>query len=161
MPTIIKNKTITDSPFELVDAESADIRANNVLLPLAVFLENSAAIKGRNDIGVWIDAGEDVEDIEAVANQLPIIALNFPAFGDGRAYSSANILRRKFGYKGEIRAVGDVRRDQLEQMLSCGINAFDMAEGQDLEQSLDGLKHFSHNYQGTIDRPEPLFRHRE
>jgi len=161
MPTIIKDKTITESPFELVDTENADIKANNVLLPLAFFLENSAAIKGRNDIGVWIDAGEDVEDIEAVVNQLPIIALNFPTFGDGRAYSSANILRRKFGYKGEIRAVGDVRRDQLEQMLSCGINAFEMAAGQDLEKSLSGLKRFSYNYQGTIDRPEPLFRHRE
>ena len=161
MPTIIKDKSIIDSPFEKVDAENADINASNVLLPLVFVLENKAAIKGRNDIGVWIDAGEDVEDIEALANQLPIIALNFPAFNDGRAYSSANILRRKFGYQGEIRAVGDVRRDQLEQMVNCGINAFDMAEGQNLEQSLNGLKSFSYNYQGTIDRPDPLFRQRK
>ncbi len=160
MPAIIKDKKIAETPFTVVDAQNADINATNVLLPLTFLLANEQAIDGRDDIGVWIDADEDVEDIRHLANQLPVIALNFPTFVDGRAYSSANILRRTFDYKGEIRAVGDVRRDQLEQMLSCGINAFDMAEGQDLEKSVEGLKTFSYNYQGTIDRPKPLFRRR-
>ena len=160
MPVIIKDKKIVETPFTLVDAQNADINATNVLLPLTFLLANAEAIAGRHDIGVWIDAGEDVEDIRHLANQLPVIALNFPSFVDGRAYSSANILRRTFEYQGEIRAVGDVRRDQLEQMFSCGINAFDMAEGQDLEKSVEGLRSFSYNYQGTVDRPEPLFRQR-
>ena len=160
MPIIIRDQTIVETLFEMVDAETADLNASHVILPLAFVLTNAEAIKARADIGVWIDAGEDVEDIQHIVNQLPIIALNFPSFVDGRAYSSANILRRKFGYTGEIRAVGDVRRDQLEQMLSCGINAFEMAQGQDLEKSVACLKGFSYNYQATVDRPDPLFRQR-
>jgi len=159
MPTIIKDRTITESEFQVADADT-DISSNNILLPLATYLENRAVLAGRNDVGVWIDAGEDVEDIQDVANSLPIIALNFPNFVDGRAYSSANLLRRKFHYEGEIRAIGDVRRDQLEQMLRCGFNAFQMADGQNLEASLLGLDGFTYNYQTTIDRPDPLFQNR-
>lgn len=160
MPTIIKDSAITRSEFHVVKEENVDISAPHIILPLALFLRNKATLATRNDVGIWLDAGEEVEDIEDIANDLPIIALNFPVFGDGRAYSSANILRRKFNYPGEIRAIGDVRRDQLEQMLRCGFNSFEMADGQDLEASLLGLKGFTYNYQTSIDRPDPLFRSR-
>jgi len=89
-----------------------------------------------------------------------VIALNFPSFFDGRSLSSANILRRRYGYTGELRAIGDVRRDQLDQMQRCGINAFQLAEGQDIRKALSSLSSFSYNYQSSIDRPEPLFRQR-
>ena len=159
MPIIIKDKAITDSEFQVAD-ETVDISTSNVLLPLATYLANKEALVGRNDIGIWLEAGENVEDIEQLANSVPIIGLNFPSFGDGRAYSSANILRRKFNYQGELRAIGDVRRDQLEQMQRCGFNSFQMADGQDVEKSLAGLEGFSYNYQTSIDRPDPLFQKR-
>lgn len=160
MTNLIKDQAITSSDFSVVDLESASVEAGNQILPLAFYLENKAALKGRNDIGVWLEAGEEIEDLEADIHDLPVIAFNFPAFADGRAYSSANVLRRKMAYEGEIRAIGDVRRDQLSQMLHCGFNAFELAEGQDPEKCLAALEAFTENYQSTVAQPEPLFRRR-
>ena len=108
---------------------------------------------------VFIDSHENVESIKEFASNLAVIALNFPAFSDGRSYSSANLLRREYGYKAELRATGDVRIDQLEQMIRCGFNAFQLAEGQNIEQALEKLKGFPFSYQPAFDR-EPLFRQR-
>jgi len=160
MPTIIIDKAIVDSPFVPAEKDNADVSANDIMLPLAVYLEHRDRLKGRSDVGVWIDAHEEVEEIADFVDELPVIALNFPTFFDGRSLSSANILRRKYGYTGEVRAIGDVRRDQLDQMQRCGINAFQLAEGQDIHKALSSLSSFSYNYQSSIDRPEPLFRQR-
>lgn len=160
MPSLIKDRSITTSEFTVVDLEAATVEGSNQILPLSFYLENKDALQGRNDIGVWLEAGEEIEDLEAHIHNLPVIALNFPAFADGRAYSSANVLRRSMAYEGEIRAIGDVRRDQLNQMLNCGFNAFELAEGQDAEKCLAALEGFSQNYQSTVERPEPLFRRR-
>ena len=160
MPTIIKDRAITESDFSAVDTESVNLESGNQILPLAFYLENREALKGRNDIGVWLEAGEDIEELSEYVNEIPVIALNFPAFGDGRAYSSANILKRTLNYQGEIRAIGDVRRDQLNQMLNCGFNAFELADGQNIDKCLAALDGFSQNYQATVERPEPLFRRR-
>ena len=160
MPTIIKNRVLTDSEFSIADTDSANIESGHQILPLAFYLENREALRGRNDIGVWLEAGEEIEDLADFVNELPVIAMNFPVFGDGRNYSSANILKRSMQYQGEIRAIGDVRRDQLHQMLDCGFNAFELAEGQDADKCLAALDGFSQNYQATVERPEPLFRRR-
>ena len=130
------------------------------MLPMNALLEHIASLSGRRDLGVWLDADEDVEELEVHLDQIDVIALNFPTYNDGRALSSANILRRRYGFEGELRAVGDVRRDQLEQMQRGGCNAFSMAEGQDSAAALSGMKGFSHSYQSAIDRTEPLFRSR-
>jgi uncharacterized protein (DUF934 family) len=110
-------------------------------------------------VGVWLEADEEADAILSDLSGISVIALNFPAFSDGRAYSTANILRRQLHYKGEIRAIGDVRIDQLEQMLRCGFDAFQLADGQDSTLAVEKLKGFSHSYQATIDR-EPLFKQR-
>lgn len=160
MPTIILDKAITDSPFSAVGADEADPGASNVLLPLQTWLEHRDQLKGRDDVGVWLAADEEVEAIADHVDEIPVIGLHFPNFFDGRSLSSANLLRRKYGFKGELRAIGDVRRDQLLDMYRCGINAFEIAEGQDLDKALAALNGFTYNYQSTIDRPEPLFRRR-
>lgn len=160
MPSLIKDQTITESEFSVADAETASIESSNTILPLPFYLEHRAQLKGRNDVGVWLEAGEDIEDIAEFVNELPVVALNFPAFADGRAYSSANLLKRTMQYHGEVRAIGDVRRDQLSQMVHCGFNAFELAEGQDAAKCLEALEGFSYNYQSTVATPEPLFRKR-
>jgi uncharacterized protein (DUF934 family) len=165
MPIIIKDGAIIDSPFTVISIddlnENPDISDQpNGLLPQPFYLEQHAALAGRKDIGVWLSSSDEVEGMAGMILQLPVIALHFPTFGDGRAYSSAVILRTRLQYQGEIRAIGDVRRDELEQMQRCGINAFQLAEGQDLEASQQALSAFSYSYQASIDRPTPLFRHR-
>ena len=109
---------------------------------------------------VWLDADEEVESLASCVETIPVIGLNFPAFMDGRAYSSAALLRQHYRFAGEIRAIGDVRIDQLEQMIRCGFNAFQLAEGQDASMALQKLSGFPWSYQQTADR-QPLFRNRE
>lgn len=114
---------------------------------------------GERAQAVWLDADQEVESIADFLEEIPAIALNFPAFSDGRAYSNAAILRRHHNFSGEIRAIGDVRLDQLEQMVRCGFDAFELAEGQNTEKALAMIEGFSFSYQQTVDR-EPLFRKR-
>ncbi len=164
MTRIIKDGAVQESPFVMVLDATVDTTSPNLILPLELYLASRGTQGINRDAGVWLDSDEAVEsliegDPDGWSNS-PVIALNFPAFNDGRALSSANILRRKYGFSGEIRAVGDVRRDQLEQMMRCGFNAFQMAEGHDPEAAIAGLKSFSENYQITADRQEPLFRRR-
>ena len=125
--------------------------------PLATLAEFLAA--DQKPTAVFIDSDEDIESIKEFSATLSVIALNFPAFSDGRSYSSANLLRREYGYKAELRAVGDIRIDQLEQMIRCGFNAFQLADGQNVEQGLEKLQGFSFSYQPAFNR-EPLFRAR-
>ena len=89
-----------------------------------------------------------------------VIAVNFPKFSDGRGYSIGRLLRERFGYKGELRAVGEVARDHLHAMEQCGFNAFQLREGEDPKEALAAFGDFSDSYQATAARPEPLFRRR-
>ncbi|MFD2189978.1 DUF934 domain-containing protein [Pistricoccus aurantiacus] len=96
---------------------------------------------------------------ESLADQ-PVIAIDFPAFTDGRGYTLARQLRERYGYRGEIRAVGDVLIDQLFYMHRCGFDAFLLREDQVVEDALNAQHTFSLSYQISIDTPEPLFLRR-
>ncbi|MBC7804331.1 MAG: DUF934 domain-containing protein [Candidatus Parcubacteria bacterium] len=91
---------------------------------------------------------------------LGVIAVNFPKFGDGRGYSIARQLRERHGYKGELRAVGEVARDHLHAMAQCGFDAFELREGENAQEALKGFGDFSEQYQATAAQPVPLFRRR-
>ena len=111
--------------------------------------------------GIWLDTNEQVEEIPDDLEHFQVIALNFPKFTDGRHYSSARLLRERYGYKGEIRAIGDVLRDQLFYMRRCGFDAFAIRADRDPEDALQSLKDFSVRYQAAVDERLPLFRRRQ
>ncbi|MBL0231488.1 MAG: DUF934 domain-containing protein [Moraxellaceae bacterium] len=92
--------------------------------------------------------------------QLDIIALDFPAFADGRGYSYAVLLRQRYGFTGELRATGDVFKDNLFYLKRCGFNSFAVRADKDLQVSLQGLTDFSEVYQASIDQNQPLYRRR-
>ena len=79
---------------------------------------------------------------------------------DGRGYSIARLLRERYGFKGEIRAIGDVLQDQLFPMKRVGFNAYALPEGKNLDKALASLRVFSETYQAAVDQPQPLFRRR-
>jgi uncharacterized protein (DUF934 family) len=114
------------------------------------------------------EAGEVVrlepqDDPASVAGRLGRAArveVNFPKFGDGRGYSIAFLLRERYGYKGELRAVGWVVRDHLLYMENCGFDAFLLREGEDPAEALTGFNDFSEAYQASVTKPLPLFRRR-
>jgi uncharacterized protein (DUF934 family) len=106
---------------------------------------------------------EPADDPAAVAGELGRVArieVNFPKFGDGRGYSLARLLRERYGYRGELRAVGHITRDLLFFLESCGFDAFELREGEDLHQALASFDDFSESYQASVARPQPLFRRR-
>ena len=112
-----------------------------------------------DNIAVWLNSDEGVGDLGEGLHGLPLVALNFPVFSDGRAYSKARELR-EIGYKGEVRAIGDVLRDQLFYMSRCGFNAFQLRHDQDPEDCLAAFEDFQTTYTATVTEPVPLFRRR-
>ena len=117
MQRIIKNDQLVDETWHLLPKEQTldDLcNSDDLIVPLHLWLDHAHALKARDGgLGVWLDAHEQVEDIADDLEYFQVIALNFPSFTDGRHYSSARLLRERYGYKGEIRAIGDVLRDQL------------------------------------------------
>jgi uncharacterized protein (DUF934 family) len=106
---------------------------------------------------------QPADDPAAFAHRLAgikVIAINFPRFGDGRGYSIARLLRERYGYKGELRATGEVARDHLHAMAQCGFDAFELREGEDPQEALAAFGDFSETYQATVAQPQPLFRRR-
>ncbi len=167
MSRIIKDDAIVDdawSVFRLGEGESAATVAlpeQPALLPLALWQARKEEIIGAGaPIGVWLASSEGVEAIAADLPHFALVALDFPKFTDGRAYSSARLLRERYAYRGEVRAIGDVLRDQLFFMKRCGFNAFALREGKDIDAALSGFSDFSERYQNAVDVPLPLFRRR-
>lgn len=135
-----------------------------VIVPLSVWRARKDALSARfaqGEIGVWIDSFEILEDLTSSVddiNALPLIAINFPRFVDGRGFSLASLLRTRYGYKNELRAVGDVLRDQLYFMKRCGFDAYKIRADRSAEDALASLRDFSEPYQGSVDNPLPVWR---
>lgn len=111
-------------------------------------------------VALVIPNDADIDDLGCDVSGFSTIILEFPAFKDGRAYSQARILRSRFLYTGEIRARGNVLRDQILFMKRCGFNAFELA-GSDAEGASAALSEFSHVYQTSADGASPLWRRRQ
>ncbi len=167
MSKIIKNDRIVDDAWQvltLAEGETAEAVAlpdAPSLLPLTVWLARKDEILARAaPVGVWLDSSEGPEALAGDLEHLALIGVNFPKFVDGRGYSSARLLRERYNYRGEIRAIGDVLQDQLFYMKRCGIDAYAVRADKDIEAALAGLRVFSETYQAAVDQPQPLFRRR-
>jgi len=167
MSKIIKNGQIVDDAWQVFKLsegetpESVNLPDGSTLLPLAVWLARKTEILAAgNPFGVWLESSEGPEALAGDLAHFAVIGVNFPKFADGRGYSSARLLRERYGYQGEIRAIGDVLQDQLFYMKRCGIDAFAVREDKDIEAALAGLNVFSDAYQAAVDQPQPLFRRR-
>ena len=164
MPKLIKDRVVVDDVWTLLrDATGLDEvpAATPVIVPLALWERHRDALSARGGVGVWLAPSDDLKALAGDVHRLPLIAVDFPQFTDGRGYSTARLLREKYHFQGELRAVGDVLRDQLYYLQACGFNAFAIRPDRDAAQALTGLSDFSDNYQATATRPLPLFRRRE
>jgi uncharacterized protein (DUF934 family) len=128
---------IVEDRFERVEDEAALPESGAVLVSLARFsAEREALLSRGGELGVWLQSSESPAAIAADLGRLALVALDFPVFSDGRAYSSARLLRERYGYKGELRAIGDVLCEQLAFMLRSGFDSFEM-------ESVDALDEFN------------------
>ena len=149
---LVKNGRIATDTFVHV-ADDAELPDNGaVLISAARFLENPEAISRRlGKTGVIWPNNRDVDDLVPYLDRLAVVALVFPTFRDGRAYSQARLLRERYGFKGELRATGQVLRDQFVFMLRAGFDAFEVKKEADAEAFTNTAKRYSVFYQPTGD----------
>jgi len=138
--------------------------SGKVLVPLSVWLARKQELSGRLDkgeLGVWLDTHELIESLvegEADLNDFPLIGVHVERCADGRIFSIATLLRTRYGYNNELRAFGDVLRDQLFFLRRCGFDSFLIRADRSAEEALASLKDFSAPYQGAVDDQLPIWR---
>lgn len=160
MPNIIKNGAIVDDSYQLV-TEVGDLPNADILVSLDVWLSKKEAVLAHAcKKGVILKPDQHPEAIIDSLDSLDIIALDFPAFADGRGYSYAVLLRQRYGFKGELRATGDIFKDNLFYLNRCGFNSFAVRSDKDINVALQGLNDFSETYQASIDQSQPLYHRR-
>ena len=142
------------------DGESLDVPEQPALIPADLWMAGKEHFEDRDDIGVWLDSHDEPEILAGVVNELPVIAVNFPKFSDGRGYSIARLLRERLSYRNELRAVGDVLLDQLQFMKRCGFDTYVLRADKDINKAARCLNFFTQGYQAATDTDEPLFRRR-
>lgn len=157
-------RLVDDDPWRWVREASEPLPDGPLLLPLELWRarQNADVLTGRSDTrdGLWLAPDDEPEQLAPWLAGLPLIALEFPSFRDGRAYSQAYLLRTRLGWQGELRAVGDVLRDQLSHMRQCGFDAFAVREDKSAADALKGLSGISVLYGRSVLEPRPLFRRR-
>jgi uncharacterized protein (DUF934 family) len=161
---LIRNGRIeTDDWLWLEAAAEADAvpAHGRVIVPLGVWQDAHDALLARGDIGVWLDGADEPSALAGDVGHLPLIAVHFGKFNDGRGYSAARLLRERYGFAGELRAFGDVLRDQLLFMQRSGFDAFQLREDQDAHAALAAFGELRTTYQANVVQPQPLFRRRD
>jgi uncharacterized protein (DUF934 family) len=137
-----------------------------LLVPVAVWRARKAELIRRNWehgdlLGVWLAPNEGPETIAEDLDDFSVVAIHFPKFADGRGYSTARLLRQRYGYRKELRAFGDIGRDQIFFLSRVGFDAFAVKErDDDLVEALSAFDSFPEAYQTGTDRALPLFRRR-
>ncbi|MDZ4140861.1 MAG: DUF934 domain-containing protein [Methylotenera sp.] len=153
-------KTVTDEQI----ADTVIPASGKVIVPLSVFIARKAELQTRiaaSEIGVWIATHEVLESLienQPDLNALPIIAVHVERFADGRIFSLGTLLRKRYGYKNELRAVGDVLRDQLFFLKRSGFTSYLIRADRSAEEALASLKDFTTPYQGAVDEALPVFK---
>ncbi|QYF93956.1 DUF934 domain-containing protein [Massilia sp. PAMC28688] len=163
-PQIIKDRAVVADDWTVLRldenqaAQDAVVPEGKVIVPLAVWQAQRESLSARAALGVWIASDERPEVLKGELERFAVVAVDFPKFTDGRGYSIAFNLRMRLGYTGELRAIGDVLRDQLFQMHRVGFNAFATRQDRNIHDALKGLTDFSEVYQASVDQKAPLFR---
>jgi uncharacterized protein (DUF934 family) len=158
---IIKDGAIVEDAWIHL-ADGAELPASgDVIVSLERYREQRDALRQRSgQLGVRLRSDQEAKTVSEFLSELSVIAVEFPTFKDGRGCTTARLLRDRFGYRGQIRAVGDVLRDQLFYMRRCGFDAFELKPGKDMQGALEAFAEFSVTYQGAADDPRPLFQRR-
>lgn len=163
MAQIIKHRAVIQDNWQLLEQSPAGALpfSGDVIVPLNLWTNERDALSFRlGRVGVWLETGADPAAIAPDLARFGVVAVRFDSFTDGRGYSLARLLRERYGYGGELRAIGDVLRDQLGYLSRCGFDAFALRADQNPLRALSAFDDFSEAYQASVERPEPLFQRR-
>jgi uncharacterized protein (DUF934 family) len=160
MPKLVK---LTDGVFGWAEdtftvvEDDAEIPAGDVIVTLKRFMAEGESLFGDGAVGVRLQPDEKIEDLVYDLPRIEVVALVFPSHRDGRNLSAARLLRQRYGYQGEIRAIGEVLREQAQHMVRCGVDAFVPADGSDPDTWAAAAGRYRHVYQRAADERVPVF----
>ena len=161
---VIKNHQVVEDNWRRLGQEelAAPLPAGDIIVPYAYWQAHRQQLLQRSDgrLAICIHGEDPIEEIATDLGHFPLIALDFPEFKDGRNYSHARLLRERYGYQGELRAVGDVLRDQLFFLRRCGIDSFEVRADKDIEDAIRSFADFSVVYQPAADGAVPIYKQR-
>ncbi len=163
MTQLIKNRQLTEDRWQQLpeQIDAGKLPEGDVIVTLPTWQAHREALLARpGALGITLSGDDGLEAIEADLHHFQLIALQFPTFRDGRAYSMARRLREHAGYKGEIRAVGDVLRDQVAYMERVGFDAFVIDSRQSAADALNAFDEITVKYQASSDEPLPIYHRR-
>ncbi len=156
---LIKNRKIVEDTWLTVADDAPLPDEGDVVVSLSRLEQHASELRARPGlVGVRLEADVSIDQVKPFLSLLSLIKVDFPKYTDGRSYSTARLLRDRHEYRGEIRAVGNVLRDQLFYMARCGIDCFELQAGKDLEDALEAFDDFSTSYQAAADDRRPLFQ---
>ena len=167
MPKIIRDGAIVDDDWTVLGADDAATLprrrdAPRLIVPLKAWQSRREELLARDgQLGLLLQTDDEPQPIGADVSLFSVIASHFAKFTDGRGYSLARLLRERYRYSNELRAVGDVLQDQLFYLKRSGFNAFAIRADKNIEAALKSLNDFSETYQGAWDQPLPLFKRRQ
>lgn len=149
---LVKDGVLAEDPWLTAETEAALETEAPLFVTLELWQGARERLAGRNaPLGLRLRSDQSAEELAGELEHFDAVALEFPKFTDGRAFSTARILRERLGFEGELRAVGAVKRDQLAFLQRCGFDAVEVPDGVDAEAWLESLREFSHWYQPAAD----------
>ncbi len=161
---LLDGDQVVDNRWTIVEDDELtldSLPAGPVICPAEFWLTNRDALAGRAEpVAVWLNVDDEPDALADHLSELALIAIRFPAFSDGRGLSLAVLLRGRFGFRGELRAIGEVHEDLIHYMRRCGIDSYLLREGGKLDAAQRSYNAMSGWYQGSVIDPEPRFRRR-
>lgn len=156
MARLIKGRALADNPWVIAGAENAE-GATHLILPLDDYIRAIEAGEPADRRAPLLKAENlDLAPLQPYLGKVPLVAINFTTTGDGRGFTQARLLRGRFGYQGEMRAVGKIRVDQMFFLARCGFDAFELLDEEDPDTAIAQLDRFSVAYQkgeGALTHP--------
>ncbi|MFT5605451.1 MAG: hypothetical protein ACI9G5_002421 [Paracoccaceae bacterium] len=154
---IIKDGSVVSDQWQVIRDDAEELPAGPCIVPLSRWQAERESLVARADVAVWLSSDQSPKLLGEDIAKLPLIAVDFPGFADGRGFSYGRELREQHQFTGELRAIGLFMRDQLAYLSRCGFNSFALQDC-DLNAALTSLKDFSMHYQVSTDNPLPIFR---
>jgi len=158
---LIKDGKIIEDRFVHLDEQGQLTDVAPVLVPAERFLASASEyLSAKVPVGVLWPNSKRIDELAPYLDRLALVALHFPAFKDGRAYSQARILRERYKYKGELRATGDILQDQFLLLVRSGFNSFEVKKDADAAAFAEAVHRYSVFYQPTGDGRTTALRER-
>ncbi|WP_415885520.1 DUF934 domain-containing protein [Neptuniibacter sp. QD37_6] len=155
MPLLINHEVVADN-WTLINEESLD-QTGDIIVPLALYLENQDALTSHKGlVAVKVNGDDDIDFLVENLDKFPLVAIDFPAFRDGRGFSIARLLVRA-EYKGEIRATGDIGQDRFAYLERCGFTAIEIADDVFKPEMLKSFDEMSNYYQSAADKVRAVY----